>query len=340
MTDVVLLTGISGFLGGHVALALLEAGFKVRGTVRSKDKARKVRDALSAQGADTSRVEFATLDLTRDEGWREAATGCRYIQHVASPFVTSMPKDKDELIRPAVEGTARAVNVGLASGADRIVVTSSSVAVYYGHPKSRTRPFNEADWTVLGQPEVTAYIESKTLAEQKAWALAEAAGRRDVLVTINPGFIFGPLLDDDPGTSGALVQRLLKGGFPAAPKIAMPIAHVRDIAAAHVAAMTSPQSGGHRYVVAADTLTIKQISDELRTAVPSHKSKLPRFEAPNWAVRLLAPFDRDIRDNIEELGRFRKMDSSLAVRLLGRELIPARQAAKEMGQSLIARGLA
>jgi nucleoside-diphosphate-sugar epimerase len=340
MTDLVLLTGISGFLGGHVALALLEHGFQVRGTVRNLDRADRVRATLAEHGGDVSRLEIVKLDLTRDDGWSEAARGCRYVQHVASPFVTSMPADKDDLIRPAVEGTARAVQAGLAAGAERIVVTSSAVAVYYGHSRTRTTPFSEADWTQLGHPEVTAYIESKTLAEQNAWALAEAAGRRDNLVTINPGIILGPLLDDDPGTSGAIIQRFLRGSFPLAPKIAMPIAHVHDVAAVHLAAMTSPQAGGHRYLVAADTLTMKEIGDELRAAVPSHRSKLPRFEAPNWAVRILAAFDGDIRDNIEELGQVRRMDSTSAVRLLGRGLTPAGRAVTEMGRSLVARGLA
>lgn len=340
MTDTVLLTGVSGFLGGHVTFALLQAGFKVRGTVRNKGKAEKVRDTLGRHGADISQLQIVELDLTRDEGWREATDGCRYLQHVASPFVTSMPKEKSDLIRPAVEGTARAVHFALASGVERIVLTSSSVAVYYGHPKSRTAPFTEADWTVLGQPGVTAYIESKTLAEQKAWAIAEAAGRRDDLVAINPGLIFGPLLDDDPGTSGAIIQRLLNGSYPAAPKIAMPVADVRDIAAVHLAAMTSPQAGGRRYLVSADTLTIKQISDELRDAFPSHRSKLPRFEAPNWAVRLLAPFDPEIRDNLDELGLFRRLVSTSARELLGRDLMPAPRAATDMARSLIAHGLA
>jgi nucleoside-diphosphate-sugar epimerase len=340
MSDTVLLTGISGFLGGHVALALLEAGFTVRGTVRNADKANKVRDTFGRQNVDMSRLEFVELNLSRDEGWREAATGCRYVQHVASPFVTSMPKDKSELIGPAVEGTTRAVNAALAAGAERIVLTSSAVAVNYGHPRSRTQPFTEADWTMLDRPGINAYIESKTLAEQKAWAVAEAAGRRNDLVAINPGIMLGPMLDDDPGTSGAIVQRLLNGSLRVAPKIAMPITDVRDAAAVHVTAMTSPRAGGSRYIVAENTLSIKQMGDELRADFPSYRFWLPIFEAPNWAVRLLAPFDPDIRSNIDELGFFRRFDSTSARQLLGRDLLSARGAVTEMARSLVAHGLA
>src|SRR5277367_2357420 len=105
MTAQVLLTGISGFLGGHVALAALKAGFRVRGSVRSLAKAEKVKATLARHGADPGLVEFVTLDLTKDAGWAEAAQGCRYLLHTASPFVLSMPKDRMDLIGPAISGT-------------------------------------------------------------------------------------------------------------------------------------------------------------------------------------------------------------------------------------------
>ncbi|MDP3899425.1 MAG: NAD-dependent epimerase/dehydratase family protein, partial [Mesorhizobium sp.] len=181
MTDRVLLTGISGFLGGHVALALLDAGFAVRGSVRGLPKADKVRATLSRAGADVERLEFVALDLLDDAGWAEAARGCRYLLHTASPFVIAMPRDRDELIRPAVDGTRRAVGAALAEGVERIVLTSSIAAIVYGHEPSH-RPFTDQDWSELGKPYITAYVESKTRAEQAAWALVDAASRRDSLV--------------------------------------------------------------------------------------------------------------------------------------------------------------
>ena len=149
MPDSVLLTGISGFLGGHVALQLLQAGYAVRGSVRDLKRADKVRQTLERAGADTSQLEFVALDLMSDKGWAQAMDGVRYVQHVASPFVTSMPADKMDLIRPAVEGTTRALEAAFAAEVERIVLTSSMAAVMYGHPKSRTQPFTGADWTDL-----------------------------------------------------------------------------------------------------------------------------------------------------------------------------------------------
>lgn len=339
MSDRVLVTGISGFLGGHVALELLEAGFEVRGSVRSEQKAQKVRETLARHGADPARVEIVTLDLLDDSGWADAATGCRYVQHVASPFVTRMPEDRDALIRPAVEGTERAISAALAAEAERVVVTSSTAAMFYGHPRDRTAPFDEHDWTVPEAPDVSAYTESKYRAERRAWQRMEAAGRREDLAVVNPSAILGPLLDDDPGTSGALVLRLLKGSVPAAPKLSFPIVDVRDVAAVQVAAMTTPEAGGRRFPASAETVSIIEMSNALREAFPQYTRKLPRFTVPDWVIRLYALFDADVRGNLGELGMTKRVDAKAAATLIGREMTPALEAARATAQSLTEAGL-
>ena len=192
MADLVLLTGISGFVGGHVGLALLKAGYRVRGSVRDLSKTEKVRMALAKAGADMNQLEFVQLDLNADAGWDKAMEGVRYLQHTASPFVTSMPKDKMELIRPAVDGTRRALTAALKAQVERIVLTSSMAAVYYGHGKSHPAPFGAEDWTNLNARNINAYTESKTLAEREAWMLVDTAGRHGDLAVINPNTVLGP----------------------------------------------------------------------------------------------------------------------------------------------------
>ncbi|MEO9228307.1 MAG: aldehyde reductase [Devosia sp.] len=339
MADLVLLTGISGFLGGHVAFELLNQGFAVRGSVRSLDKADKVRATLKQAGADVSRLEFVALDLNADAGWDDAMAGVRYLQHTASPFVTNMPKDKMELIRPAVDGTRRALTAALKANVERVVVTSSMAAVAYGHPASRTAPFTAADWTDLHGRGVNAYIESKALAEKEAWTIMDSAGRHDDLAVINPNAIMGPLLDEDPGTSAALIARLMNGSIPAAARIYFAVIDVRDVAVAQVRAMLAPEAGGHRFPMGERTLSFIDFANVIRDGLPEFAKKLPTRTVPDWMVKLFSFADKDIRGNVGELGIIRHTDSSDVVALLGRPLIPSADSVIATAKSLVAHGV-
>ena len=337
MSDRVVLTGISGFLAGHIALQLLQAGYTVRGSLRNLGRADKVRETLRRHGADVSRLEFVALDLMRDEGWNEAMAGGRCLLHTASPFVIQIPKDKMELIGPAVNGTERALNAANRAGVERVVLTSSMAAIAYGHDKMRTAPFTARDWTNLDGRAVNFYQESKTLAERRAWEIMDAAGRREALAVINPSGIFGPLLDEDPGTSAVIIQRLLDGSVPASPRIPMTAIDVRDVAAAHIAAMVTPSAGGQRFPMGESTIFFVETARILKERYPDRR--IPTRQMPDWAVRLYALFDRDVRDNIGELGIIKRLDSSAAIALLGRPLIKARSAILATAESLVAHKL-
>jgi len=336
MFDRVLLTGISGFLGGHIGLALLNAGYTVRGSVRNLSKADKVRATLSAAGADVSRLEFVVLDLLDDSGWGSSVVDCRYLIHSASPFVLRAPADEMALIRPAVAGTRRAIMAAVAAHIERVVLTSSIAAIQYGHAGDE-QVLSEADWTSPSSPHTSPYARSKTLAEQEAWALMTAAGRRDDLAVINPGVILGPLLDNGLGTSALLIQRLLGGRLPGLPRIALSVVDVRDVAALHVKALTDPVAGGQRCIAVAETLSMRAIAQELAPAFPQRR--VPSWEVPDWLVRIAGLFDRDIGDNLLELGVSRRFQSDRATKLLGRPLIAAGPAAIATGQSLEQHGL-
>jgi len=339
--DTVLLTGITGFLGGHIAIELLNSGYHVRGSLRNPgtdgERAQAVRQSLEAAGADTSQLEFVTLDLLKDQGWDQAAEGVRYVMHVASPFVTSMPKDPDVLVKPAVAGTERALNAAVKAGVERVVLTSSTVAIVQGRGPGRPARLGPDDWPDPDEGRLSAYALSKNLAERRAWEMAGETGLD--LAVINPGFIIGPLLDDDPGTSGAVLQRLLRGDMPMVPRLHMHLVDVRDLARIHVAALSAPEAVNKRHPAAFSTASLKEISAIMTEAAPAYAKKLPSRQAPDFLVRLIALFDGDIRSNLNELGYAPALDASRAANLLGCAPRAAGETIGDMTRSLISRGL-
>ena len=163
----VLVTGISGYIGQHCAVELLKNGYSVRGSVRSLSKSDEVTKGIKKVIDPNGNLEYCELNLIKDEGWDMAMEGCDYVLHVASPFVTSEPKDENELIKPAVEGTQRALKAAKKGGIKRVVLTSSMVAML-GDANGSIN-INQDSWTNVKAKRVSAYLKSKTLAEKSAW---------------------------------------------------------------------------------------------------------------------------------------------------------------------------
>src|SRR5689334_9624038 len=244
----VLITGGSGFVGIHVILQLLAAGHRVRTTVRRPDRQADVLAMLREGGAASPEsLSFFTADLTADAGWREAVAGCDHVLHVASPLSTSVPRDENEMIVPARDGTLRVLRAARDAGVRRVVITSSLGAIGYGHPP-RDKPFDESDWTDLGGADVQPYIKSKTLAERAAWDFIAQEGGGLELSVVNPVGIFGPVLGPDYSTSILLVQKLMDGAMPGCPRLQFGIVDVRDVADLHIRAMADPAAKGERFL--------------------------------------------------------------------------------------------
>lgn len=330
----VLVTGVSGFIAKHCAVEMLNAGYRVRGTVRSLHRSTQVRETL-ARSADTSQLEFAQADLESDAGWSEALAGCTHVLHLASPFPATQPGDEQALIRPAVEGTLRVLRAAADAGVERLVQTSSMVAVMYGHPQDRSGPFTEADWTRVGTPGVTAYARSKTLAERAAREFMEQDRSGLHYSSVNPGLVLGPALDRDIGTSAAVIQMFLKGKYPGAPRIAMPCVDVRDVARMHRLALETDAPSGGRYLGVAECLWFIDIARAIRERLGAAARKVPTRVLPDWAVKLTGLFDRTARMIVPELGKAPTVDNAVTRRALAMTFIPAREAAVAMARSLI-----
>ena len=124
----VLVTGASGFIALHCVKQLLEAGYRVRGTIRTPAREASLRATLAKHLEADDRLSFVEANLDSDDGWAAAAEGCRYVLHVASPLPKEAPKHEDELIVPAREGSLRVLRAAKAAGVERVVLTSSLAA--------------------------------------------------------------------------------------------------------------------------------------------------------------------------------------------------------------------
>lgn len=335
-----LVTGGSGFIGAHCILQLLQAGYRVRTTVRSLNREADVRAMIKVGGIDAGdRLAFATADLLKDEGWPEAVAGCAYVLHVASPFPPSVPKDENELIVPAREGTLRVLRAARDAGVRRVVLTSSFAAIGYGHPP-QTAPFNEKSWTNPDGDDVMPYVKSKTLAERAAWDFVANRGRGMEVAVVNPVGVFGPVLGPDTSTSILLVQRLLEGAVPGCPRLWFGVVDVRDVASMHVTAITHPAAKGERFLaVAGDFMSIVEIARLLKARMGDAARKVPTRELPNWLVHLAALRDSAVKQIIPELGKRKNATSEKARRLLNWQPHSNEEAILATAESLVRLGL-
>lgn len=336
----VLVTGGSGFVGSHVILQLLAAGHEVRTTVRNLSRETEVRATLAAAGADAgNRLSFFAADLEKDLGWAEAAAGCDYVHHVASPFPPAQPKDEQELIRPAREGTLRVLRAARDAGVKRIVVTSSFAAVGYGQGQ-RDTPYTEVDWTDPDGPAVQPYMKSKTLAERAAWDFIAREGNGMELAVVNPVGIFGPALNGDLSTSIFLVKAMIEGKMPGTPRLYLGVVDVRDVADLHLRAMTDPAAAGERFLaVAGEAMSFHQMAMVLRERLGPAAAKVPKRELPDWLIRLLAIVNPLAREAVPRLGIKASASNEKAHRMLGWTPRSRENAIVASGESVIELGL-
>ena len=320
MKEKVLLTGISGFIGLYCAKELLEAGYSVCGTVRSKLKAKIALDTLAQNKVNTKNLEFAVVDLTSDNGWSEAIEDCDFVMHVASPFSVTNPKNDAEMLVPAVKGTQRIMKFAQKAQIKRIVLTSSIVSMMCS---IRNGQFGPNDWTDVNYPKLNTYIKSKTLAERAAWdSLKENTKPSSLeLVVIAPGGVFGPPLGNDiSGESLSILSKMLNGKIPFVPKTAFPMADVRDVAQLHVKALKNKTAAGTRFIVSgaepvsfADAATIL-----IENGYKGPSTKI----APAWLLNIMALFDREAKGMLGILDMHLKADNSATIKTFKWSPIP------------------
>lgn len=337
MSDTVLVTGATGYIARHVVAQLLDAGHTVRGTARRAEAEPVLRADLTPHLADPSAIDRFSLvvaDLGSDAGWAAAVAGCSHVCHVASPLPAGEPKNPEELIRPAVDGTLRVLRAAASAGVQRVVLTSSIAAVLYGVDR-RGKVFTEADWSNPDAKGIGTYERSKTLAERAAWEFMASpeAGALE-LATINPGLVLGPMIGSEASTSNESVRKLLAHELPACPDLTYAFVDVRDVAAAHVAALTAASAAGNRHICALDSHSLRDVAAILAREYRPKGYNVPTGKLPGWGLKVAAVFDKTAAMALNDLGNPQRVDNTRVVQLLGRPLRGLEEMTLAMAASL------
>ena len=305
----VLVTGVAGYIGQHCALELLKKGFNVIGSLRDISKAHEVETAIKMHVEIKDNLEFCQLDLLIDNGWDKAINGCDFVLHVASPYVSYQPKDENELIKPAVEGTSRVLKFAKKFGVKRVVITSSVVAML--GDANASIDINSKSWTNINAKNVSAYVKSKTMAEKLAWDFVtnQHTNQPLELVVINPGPVFGPTLTGNlNGASMSMYKDLISGKMPMLPQSSINMSDVRDVAEIHVKALENKQAVGKRFIVTTEKpYSFQEMAKILKD---EGYSKVSTKVAPNFFLRFMANFSNDIKGMLPFIGFIYKADVS------------------------------
>jgi len=279
----VLITGATGYLAQHVVAATLDAGFRVRGTIRSQSSAKSLLEKFPKNFETAVVADVASSDLTA------TLAGVTYVLHTASPYTFNITNGEEELLKPAINGTLNVLRAAKKEGVRRVAITSSFAAIINAQEGGpwRDYEYTEADWNPSTYEEAAkpgvlpgvVYSASKKLAEKAAW---EFAKENDLeLISLNPPMIYGPALQDSAtsaeslNTSASMIYQLFSGKLTAIPDDRLPLfADVRDVAKAHVLALTEPGAAGARVPLYGGAFTWAQAVDELRKTRPELRERL------------------------------------------------------------------
>jgi len=325
----ILVTGATGYLASNIIKILLERDYKVRGTVRSLAKKEKYDFLTKLVPEKSHNLEFAEADLLDPRKWSAACEGIEYVLHVASPFPAHSPKDENEIIKPAVDGTLNVLKACVEKGVKKIIVTSSVAAMYCGNLGTIT----EDDWSI--EEKCPAYQKSKLRAERAAWDFWRQNNGKFEMAVVNPGFIVGPVHTIAGGTSEQLIADFLNGKVPGVPQLSSSMVDVRDVAECHLKALLSPQSNGKRYLCSAGSMWFEEMTTVLREEFEKYGYKVPSRTFGKCLLRLVGIFDRRVALAVPEIGIKRVWQNKLSVEELGMNYISPKQSLIDMGYSLI-----
>lgn len=341
-TKPVMVTGATGYVAGWLVKRLLEEGMTVHAAVRNPDNKEKLAHLDKIASGSKGSIKYFKSDLLDRGSYAEAMKGCELVYHTASPFTLDIKDPQKDLIDPAVKGTENVLeSANQTPSVKRVVVTSSCAAIYTDAIDSHSAPggmLTEKVWNETSSLEYQPYSYSKTLAEKRAWEMAEGQKQWD-LVTINPAMVLGPFLNAQLNTSESLeiLKQLGDGTMKmGAPRMGIGLVDVRDVADAHFEAGFNPKAKG-RYMTYGYSTSFLDMGLAL---LPKYGDKypLPKKALPKWLLMLVGPmtnklFTRKfIKNNVNVEW---KADNSKIKNELGIKFRPMKETMEDSFQVLI-----
>ncbi|EEB07842.1 flavonol reductase/cinnamoyl-CoA reductase family protein [Schizosaccharomyces japonicus yFS275] len=312
MEPLVLVTGITGFVASHTVDALLDRGYRVRGTYRKKDK---LNQLFERQPSWKTRVELAYVaDGATPGSYDVAMKGVDYVCHIASPVHRGggPPRPRPQtLLEKAVYGTLNVMFAAVQNKSVKRVIFISSDAAVKGDKNycGEGHVFTEKDWSPLtlqdahnSTDEVLNYAVSKKFAEKAVHELVEIAKPSFDIVCLCPPLILGPVIHltdlKSLNFSGWYMWNLINGENNIAPKTTIyNYVDVRDVAQAEVKALTANVSHD-RFIISAGSLSNDEITEILLRKTPEKKNLISK---PSGDV-VSRTFDLDASLSKKELG--------------------------------------
>jgi len=342
----VMVTGASGFVAGWLVKKLLEEGFTVHAAVRNPSNKEKLNHLDSIAVASAGMIKYFKADLLTAGAYKKAMEGCSVVFHTASPFTSEVKNPQKELIEPAVIGTENVLqSVNETTTVIRVVLTSSCAAIYSDAIDCQKAPdgiLTEEIWNTTATLDHQPYCLSKTLAERKAWEMNKAQSKWS-LVTINPSFVMGPMLNPKYTTSESfnVLKQMGDGTMKmGAPKMGIGLVDVRDVADAHFAAAFHPEASG-RYITSAHNTDILEMGLSLHEKF-GKEYPLPKKAIPKWLIMLIGPMmnklmtRKMLRNNINHEW---KADNSKIKKELGISFRPMQETMQDGFQVLVDNGI-
>ena len=259
--------------------------------------------------------------------------------HVASPFPLKTSKDRESLVPTAKDGTIRVLKAAVNAGVERIIKTSSIVAMFRKPNRTNPYTFGENDWSDENWHGCNDYFVSKIKAEKAAWEFMENKGLKNKLICICPGGVFGDALDAKEKTSISYIKLFLKGKYPGAPDFSILVSDIKDVVKAHINSLSRPDVGGRRLIIGSEVKRMIDFSNIMSEALPEYSKKLPKRVLPNFLIKIISHIDTSAKMMVPDLGIQMQTDASYAEDLLGFKFQPAKGCIEEAAKSAVRLGL-